>query len=64
MTLEITHLSPGTLNHIQSVLENTHYHKPVEIVRIWEEDGKKWVEYEVLDLIEHYADTWTALKDK
>ena len=48
MTLEITHLNPGSLNHVQSVLENTHYGHAVEIKNIYQEDGKKFVEYDIL----------------
>ncbi len=49
MNLEITHLNPGSENHVQSVLENLHYNHEVTIIRIYQEDNKKMVEYEVKD---------------
>ena len=46
-TLTITHLNPGTPDHVQSVLENKHYSHTVTIQRIYDKDGEKIVEYEL-----------------
>ena len=44
-TLTITHLNPGTPDHVQAVLENKHKGKRVEIITITSEH----VTYEIHD---------------
>ena len=48
-TLNITHLNPGTMNHVQAVLNSKHG-KDVLIEEIYsDEHGEKWVRYRLDD---------------
>ena len=46
-TLNITHLNPGTPDHVQAVLENKHYNHTVTIHRVYWDGDDKIVEYEL-----------------
>ena len=45
-TISITHLKPGTENHVQAVLENKHYNHTVTIHRVYWDGDDKIVEYD------------------
>ena len=48
MTLKITHMNPGSMTHMQAVLENKHYGKEVVIIEIRCVDNERYVDYEVI----------------
>ena len=48
-TLQVTHLVPGSENHLQAVLENKHYGKKVGIIAIRIQNNEKYVDYRILE---------------
>jgi hypothetical protein len=45
-TLQVTHLVPGSENHLQAVLENLHYTSKIKILEIRFDNNEKYVDYE------------------